>query len=78
MGKKHVQHGQHDYFCSACEWTDRTDKSEVLTKCPICGGPVTELAAIEEENPLKGITPQKYDPAELKKVDEDVREIADL
>lgn len=69
---------QRDYFCPACEWTDRADKKEMLTECPICGTPLTELTADVPENPLTTRNPPRYDPEALKKVaDEDAEGLAD-
>lgn len=62
---------QKDYFCSACEWTDRVKASEILTECPICGGILTELSAETEEKPTvdKGFV--RYNPKELKKIEKE-------
>lgn len=65
---------QKEYLCSACEWTDRAKKGEILTECPICGGILTELN-IEVSEPVSAEKPQKYNKDDIEKVaNEDLEE----
>jgi len=68
---------QRDYFCSACEWTDRVPKDEILTECPICGSALTELSAEAEES-IPGQAPAQYQSEDLKKVASDEEDLTEL
>jgi len=60
-----------DYFCPKCEWTDKLSQDKILIECPICGSPLTELLADDEEKQGRESELARYDPKELEKAQED-------